>query len=100
MHIRLGILVLCLKLKEKQLVDQLLCIERMYSSQKKHSKVDFLCSVPFYGHLNRLCDFITFFWLTMWLIVLGCGIPLGIFIDGFQVLYCIADKFPNPCHVL
>ena len=62
------------------------------------SKVGFLYSVLFYGRLNRfvrLCGFITFLWLMMWL---NCGRlrdPLGhgeyVFIYGFQILYCIAD---------
>ena len=41
-------------------------------------QVSFLCSVVFYGRLNRfvwLCGFITFLWSTMWLIVVGCVIP-------------------------
>ena len=74
-HIPMHILVLCLKLEEKQLVDQSLCIEKMlivYSSQMKRSKVGFLCSMLFYG---RLCGLITFLWLMMCLIVVGCEIP-------------------------
>ena len=83
-------------LEEKQLVDRLLCIEKMLivcSSQMKQNKVGFLRSVLFYGHLNWLSGLITFLWLMMWLIVVGCQIPWGmgnIFIYSFQVLYCIA----------
>ena len=77
----MHILVLCLKLEENQHVDQSLHIEKMliiYSSQKKHSRVGILCSVLFYGCLicyAWLCGFITFLWLMMWLIVVGCRIP-------------------------
>ena len=83
MHIHMHIVVLCLKLEEKQLVDQSLCIEKILIiclSQMKHSKVGFLCSVLFYSGSNRfvqLCVFITFLWLTIWVIVVGCGIPKG-----------------------
>ena len=36
----------------------------------------------------------------MWLVVVGYGIMGNIIIYGFQVLYCIAGKFSNPCHAL
>ena len=63
------------------LIDRFTYVEKMvivYSNQKNRIKMGFLYSVLFYGHLNRfvrLCDFITFLWLAMWLFVLGCGIP-------------------------
>ena len=69
------------KTRRKQLIDQSLHTEKMVivcSSQMKRNKVGFLRSMLFYGRLNRfvwLCGFIKFLWLTMWVIVVHCGIP-------------------------
>ena len=54
----MRILVLCLKLEEKQLADQSLYIEKMlivYTSQKKRNKVGFLVSVMVYAKFSNPC---------------------------------------------
>ena len=62
-HIRMRILVLCLKLEEiNLLIDRFTYVEKMvivYSNQKNRIKMGFLYSVLFYGHLNRLFGFVT-----------------------------------------
>ena len=63
--------------KNNLLIDHL-DVNHLFKSKNKRSKVGFLCSVLFYGHLNRfvrLCGFILFLCLMMQSIVIGCGIP-------------------------
>ena len=59
--IRMGILVLCLKLEEKQLVDRSLHIEKIlivYSYQQKHSMVGFCVKCCFMAVYIVLLSFV------------------------------------------